>query len=160
MAKPLSESLENLLQDSSTSTVAVRPESIWRWLVKQWISLVIIVLLLYNTIITTVGIFSEAVEPDLPYSRYRQGLKSSPAYATSAPANPAIKYERQRLWDGESTIYWNSPSEEVDAAWHDLLAGKIFMIHSLWVIWTHESSHRRKHSSIQRGNGSRKRGPQ
>ena len=123
MDKISSDSSEPLLGDSNEPVVLAPQESIWRRLRRQWALLVVMALLLYNAILVTLNALHKHPELDPPYCRYKDQRKILLAQNVPAPANSIIKHERHRLWDGQPTIYAESPSAEVDAAWEDLLTG-------------------------------------
>ena len=85
--------------------------------------LVVMALLPYNAVFVTLNALHKHPELDPPYCKYKDQQKILLAQSFPALANSIIKHERHRLWDGQPTIYAESPSPEVDAAWEDLLSG-------------------------------------
>ncbi|KAL2037447.1 hypothetical protein N7G274_009727 [Stereocaulon virgatum] len=107
MNKGSLEAMEPLLGDLDEPVEPTQPKPVKTRFPKQWLLLFMIALLLYNAAVVTMTLTHTVSELDPPYS----------------PAHSVIKQERHRLWDGEPTIYAQSPSPQVDAAWEDLLAG-------------------------------------
>ena len=90
-------------------------------------------LLFYIAVLETVqlikGSRSEDQSSQLPYCTFPQRHQNSVLFGTNwvaAPANVALQYKNQLIWqDGQHSPFTQPPGPKLDALWDDLLAGTL-----------------------------------